>query len=67
MSIRIHRRRSLRPPAVLTTGFPTCEVIGLREYRRRAMVDLSFNYWVIPKKRLKDFPLGKKFKLVPIE
>jgi hypothetical protein len=60
----IRRRRR----GVLKAGLPLVTVRGLVQYDDQQIdVELRFDTTLIPGRRAKDFPLGKKFKLVPLE
>jgi hypothetical protein len=61
------RRRYRRPRTILKTGLPTVEVRGLHKYDSGHIdVNLALDTTLIPANRLKEFQLGKKFKLVPL-
>lgn len=61
-------RRYRRPRTVLKKDFPVATVHALHQYENETIdVSLYFDTTLIPSKRLSEFPLGQKFKLVPIE
>jgi len=63
------RRLALRRKhQVLKSGFPQVVVSGLVQYGGNGSVhiDFAFDTTFVPARRLKEFPLGRKFKLKPM-
>jgi hypothetical protein len=65
MKRRLARRRKHQ---VLKSGFPQVVVRGLILYGGDGPVDIDFAFdtTFVPARRLKEFPLGRKFKLIPM-
>jgi hypothetical protein len=60
----MRRRKRLKLPAPL---LPKVTVRGLAQYEDGKIdIDFSFNSTLVDAKRAAEFPLGKKFKLVPM-